>query len=288
MKVFIFGASGLIGNYIYREFKNSEECVGSDLQGFIRLDIRDHSQIAKLSHTYTPDVVINAAAIGHADYCESHPLESRKVNVDGAKNIIDFAKSCRAKLVYFSSDYVFDGENGPYTEEDKPNPINEYGKQKVETENFIRKWLDDYLIIRTTVVYGWEKAGKNFVANVMRHLKNGKKIKVSIDQIGSPTYAGNLAGAIKELVIKEKKGLYNIVGSELMSRYDFSRIICEIFGLDSSLVTPVTSEQFGQHAKRPLKAGLIIDKVRKELMINLAGAEKGLKMMKGETAFRDI
>jgi dTDP-4-dehydrorhamnose reductase len=282
MKAFVFGAAGLIGNYIYREFKNTGECAGSDLGEFIQLDIRDNSQIAKLSHTYSPQVVVNAAAIGNADYCESHPQESREVNIRGAKNIIEFAKAHRAKLVYLSSDYVFDGKAGPYSEEDTPNPINEYGKQKVEMEDFIKKCLDDYLIIRTTVVYGWEKAGKNFVMNVMRHLKNGKKIKVPTDQIGSPTYAGNLAAAIRELVLKEKKGLYNIVGQELMSRYDFSKLICKIFGLDLSLVIPVDSSELSQAAKRPLKAGLKTDKLKNELMFALVGAEKGLKSMKAE------
>jgi len=289
MKVLIVGASGLVGNALYRNFSKSKEnysvrgtYYSLKLDEFYQLDISDFFAVERLLKKEKPNVILLPAAISSVDYCEEHPQETKEVNVKGAKNLIRYTKLFNSRLVYFSSEYVFDGEAGPYTEEDEPHPINEYGRQKLEVENFIKQNLDNFLIIRTTVVYGWERKGKNFVMSLIKKLRNKETIKIPVDQISSPTYVRNLAEAVRELIEKGKRGIYNIVGNEIIDRYIFAKMVCKIFNFDSDLLIPITTEELEQKAKRPLKAGLKIDKARNELETKLVSPEEGLKLMKEE------
>lgn len=286
MNILIIGASGLIGSALFREFCNIYKTFGtyfsSKIERLHPLDIRNSSQINFLITKVSPNVILCPAALANVEYCEQNPEQTRETNVKGIKNIIKKIENKNIKFVFFSSEYIFDGKAGPYTEEDIPNPLNEYGKQKLEVENFIKETLDDYLIIRTTVVYGWEKKSKNFVTGLIRKVKNKEKMKVPIDQFSSPTYVNNLVAAVGELVDRNKIGIYNLVGSEVMNRYTFAKITCQVFNLDDTLLIPVTTEELNQKAKRPLKAGLKIDKVKKEIETKLIDPEKGLEMMKRE------
>jgi dTDP-4-dehydrorhamnose reductase len=285
MKILIIGASGLIGGYLMPEFKALGQTKGTAFpqsEGFITLDMRDAKEASRLFGEYKPDIVICAAAISNVEYCQQEPVESAGVNIEGTKNIINLIKESGAKFIFLSSEYVFDGQAGPYSEEDKASPINEYGRQKLEIERFIQKELKDYLIIRTTVVYGWERQGKNFVIQLLKKLSCGIKMNVPSDQISSPTYAAELALAIRQLIEKDKRGIYNIVGSQVMSRYDFAKEACKVFGLDLKLLVPVTTEKLAQKAKRPLKAGLKIEKIKMELGIPFLQAAEGLKKMRSE------
>lgn len=286
MKILIIGASGLVGSYLFNQFSSCETVRGTSFpeseDSYSLLDIRDREALERQFTNFLPEVVLLSAAVSNVEYCEVHELESRKVNIEGTKNVIEEIKKIKARFVFFSSEYVFDGTGGPYSEEDLPNPINEYGKQKLEAENMIKQGLDDFLIIRTTVVYGKEKAGKNFVAQLLHKLRQGKSMQVATDQISSPTYGNNLALAVRELIQKNKQGVYNIVGSKTMSRYDFALIVCKVFGLDDNLIQPVVTSRLGQRARRPLRAGLKIDKARKELETCLFSPEEGLLRMSEE------
>jgi len=284
MRVFIVGASGFIGSILLDYFSKEHEVYGSfysnPIKELIHLDMADKKAVMDIITSLRPDVIILPAANSNVEYCEEYPKETWYVNVEGSKNLIKPAQDIGAKFVFFSSDYIFDGAKGPYSEEDIPNPINEYGKQKLAVEKLIKSSLENYLTIRVTVVYGWEKRGKNYVMGIIRNLNNGRTMKVPYDQIGSPTYANNMVQVVKELVESDKTGVYHVAGSDLMDRYAFAKNVADIFELDDSLLMPVTTNELGQKAKRPLKAGMKITKVQKDVSIHLMGVREGLEEMK--------
>ncbi len=286
MKILIIGASGLIGGYLFKEFSSLGEVKGTSfplqLKEYPRLDIRNKIELKNIFQSFHPNIVLCPAAISDVEYCENNPDEAREVNVQGMFNVIKETKDNFSKLVFFSSEYIFNGENGPYSETDTPSPINEYGRQKMEVEGIMQKELNDFLIIRTTVVYGWEKEGKNFVMQVLKKNSEDNPIKVPKDQLSSPTYAGNLAYTVRELIKAKKSGIFNVVGNQLMSRYEFSQLICKVFSLNQGLIRPVFTHELGQSAKRPLKAGLKIDKIVKEVGAILISPLEGLMQMKAE------
>ncbi len=292
MRVLIIGASGFIGNILLEEFSKTHDVLGTfyshPVDNLVHLDVTDKSEVDNVVNSFKPDVILYPAANPNVEYCEIHPEETWRVNVDGTANIVVMAKNIGAKLVYFSSDYIFDGKNGPYSEEDKPNPINVYGEQKLASEKLIQENLEYYLIIRVTVVYGWERQGKNFVMWMIHTLKNNQTMRVPNDQVGTPTYVNNMCKAVRELVEKGKVGIYHVVGKDLTDRYSFARIATDVFSLNSDLLIPVSTSELGQKASRPLQAGLRIDKTQKELEIELVGARRGLEMMKIDIERRSV
>ena len=167
LRILIVGASGFIGYHMFEEFSKQHHVAGTfyihPANNFMHLDVKDKVEINEVLTSFSPDVIIYPAANPNVEYCETHPEETWEVNVKGTANILEIAKKIKAKFIFFSSDYIFDGKEGPYLEEDNPNPINVYGRQKLASEELMRESLKDYLIIRTTVVYGWERNGKNFI-----------------------------------------------------------------------------------------------------------------------------
>lgn len=275
----------MIGRALYGAFsKGNYDVVGADKvavsNDFFLLDITQRDIVQRTVSRVKPDVVVLSAALSGVDKCEELPLESERVNLGGLQNVIDAVDKEKTVVIYFSSDYIFDGANGPYTESDKPNPLCVYGKHKLMGEEMIKKALKKHLIVRSTGVFGPEIEGKNFVLSLMRKLKNGERVKVPFDQIGSPTYSENLAEVIEELVRKGKTGVYNIVGPELTDRYSFAREVCKVFELSENMLVPVTTQELDQKAKRPLKGGLKIDKVKKDILTRLVGYKEGLRLLK--------
>lgn len=286
MKTLIIGASGLVGGYLYKAFFLKDEVIGTSFpekkDKFLLLDIRDRAALEKLFSKFRPEVVLCPAAISNVEFCQQHPDECRVVNIDALNNLIQQVKRNNCSLVFFSSEYVFDGRNGPYSEDDIPLPINEYGRQKLEAEKLIQEQLDNYIIVRTTVVYGWEEEGKNFVTQMLKSFRAERKMKVPLDQFSSPTYAADLASAVSRLVSASQRGVFNIVGPQVMNRYEFAKIVCDVFNLDSGLLVPVKTSQLNQKAARPLAAGLKIDKLNKIIKTTMRAPFEGLGAMKKE------
>ncbi|MFC1936201.1 SDR family oxidoreductase [Chloroflexota bacterium] len=283
-RVLIIGASGQVGGQIYTHLSGaSDQILGTynsrAFPGLEQLDFRDTEATHGLIERFMPGVIYLPASLTNVEYCEGHPEESYQANVEGVKNVVRAANQVEAKVVYFSSEYVFDGLNGPYREEDPVNPISVYALHKVIAEHYLSMYCDDFLIIRTTVVYGWERQGKNFVIRLIKTLEDGGTVRVPEDQISSPTYSPNLVEAVVELVAAGKRGVYNVVGPDVISRYAFAVQVAKIFGLTDGEIQPVKTESLGQVAKRPLKAGLVIDKVKAEIETPLLGVEAGLGAM---------
>ena len=279
----VVGASGFIGNALWNAHR-PKACIGTyctyPLLNLCQLDITDGDAVQGLIDKIRPKTIYHPAALPNVDWCETNRSACWDVNVNGTKNLVAAARRAKSKLVFFSTDYIFDGREGPYGETDEPNPINVYGESKLAAERIISESLDDYLIVRVTVVYGIEKKGKNFIAHLLRSLKENQPVMAPKDQRGTPTYVENLVDSILALVELDQRGTFNVTGGQLLDRYEFAVLAAKIFGFDSHLVQPVTTAELGQTARRPLNAGLKIDKALSALGPVFSDPEMGLSILK--------
>ena len=301
MKLLVIGGSGLLGYKVAKMASNEHETFLTYNYRFIqiegctalKLDKCDRKAVFELLEKINPDVVIDTAALHNVDYCETHPEEAWKVNVEGTRNVAEACKKVGAKVIFISTDYVFDGTKGYYTEEDAPNPLSYYAKTKLEAEKIIQSLDVNYIIARPSVIYGWNpnevsglksSSGKsvNFVVWALQKLEKGEEIKAVTDQYSSPTLADNLAEALLVMASSEKQGIYHTAGKDCLNRYEFTLKIAKVFGLDKSLIKPVTSEIFKQVAKRPKKCCLDVSKAEKDFGIRFLTVEEGLKLMKNQ------
>ena len=285
-RLLVIGASGQVGHHLMRAA--GDEATGTflstELPGLRQLDVRDAGAVEALLEEVRPEWVVLPASATHVDRCETDPGPAYEVNVRGVANVAGAAARLGARLAYFSSDYVFDGEAGPYGEADPVSPICEYGRQKVYAEHAVLRAAPDALILRTTVVYGWEPQGKNFVYRLLGHLERGEPIRVPADQVGSPTYAPGLARATLKLVERGEPGIWNLVGDALANREEFAREAARVFGGDPDLVVGISTAELGQDAPRPLGLGLRIDRARPIVGDDLPGYPEGLRLMAAERA----
>ena len=268
----VIGASGLVGQALMRQLSNaSGRIIGTYVTqprgGLITLDMTDAAALRSCMDAVKPRVIYLSAALTHVDYCEDHPDEAFKQNAQGPRLVAEEAARIGAKLVFYSTEYVFDGTAGPYDEEAKPNPLSVYGRSKLDGEHAIREILRDALIVRTTVVYGWDMLSlkKNFAMQVYERVKSGQEMTIPEDQIGNPTLAEYLAECSIALVERNVGGVVNVVGKDLVARTDFTRALVKLFGGDMSRVTPITTASMKQKAARPLKGGLRTEKLARLL-----------------------
>jgi dTDP-4-dehydrorhamnose reductase len=283
----VIGASGQVGEHLLNTLRAQNlSTVGTycshEVAGMEPLDVRDAAQVVALMTRLQPAVVYLPASLTNVDWCEQHPDEGYAINVRGVQHVTHAANAVGAKLVYFSSDYIFDGYDGPYREDAAANPLCEYGRQKVMAEHYVALNAPQSLIVRTTVVYGWERQGKNFIQRLRDTLSAGNTMRAPVDQIGSPTYAPDLARASVELVQRQATGAYHVVGSELANRYEFACEAARVFGLDETLIEPVETAVLQQPAARPLRAGMLIDKAVQKLGRPLLSYCDGLRVMAAE------
>ncbi len=281
--VLVMGGSGLLGSKLVGELSgkcrvfasyNSHPWAYCDFP----LDVTNRGDVQHLINKISPDVIVHAAALTGVDYCESNKREAWAVNVNGTRNIVEASEKVGSGLVYISTDYVFDGGRGAYTEDDHLNPLCYYGETKLEGERIVRE-LDDYVIARTSVLYGWHSR-PNFVTWAIGELKQGHRIDIVRDQFNSPTLADDLAEVVLELIETGDGGIFHVSGSERISRYDFTKKIAEIFELDEALVNPVTSDELDWIAKRPLDSYLDVSKVSG--VRSPLGVVAGLRRMRGK------
>lgn len=279
MRSLVIGASGFVGEAIWRQ--SQPDSVGTycshAVPGLWPLDIRDQAAVRTVLREAACQVVYLPAAQAHVDWCEEHPQESYAVNVDGTRNVARLAAECGARLVFFSTDYVFDGSGGPYREDAVPEPINVYGRHKREAEEIVLAASERHLVVRVCGVYGYEPAGKNFVMSLIRRLRSGERARVPLDQWGNPTYVEDLAFAVRTLVSRGEAGLWHVAAPEFMSRAEFARRIAAAFGLPEDHIDPVPSEQLAQRAPRPRRAGLDATRLRERLAVELRNVAAGLE-----------
>jgi len=285
MRAFVIGASGQVGGCLLEAFRASgHDTLGTHAQhpmdGLAHLDVTDHAAVDRAVSAARPDWVLCPAGLTHVDRCEEHPAEAFAINRDGPLAAARSAARAGAGFVYFSTEYVFDGQRGPYAEDDAAHPISVYGQSKWEGERAVLEAMPGALIVRTTVVYGPDRQEKNFVYQLIRNCRSGQGMRIPADQVSSPTYNVDLARAIVELCERKLGGVYHLVGDGVIDRFAFAGIACEVFELDGSRLTPVTTAELGQKAARPLKAGLVIAKAKSVLKTPLRSPEAGLRAMR--------
>ncbi len=209
-------------------------------------------------HAFQPNVIVHCGALTHVDYCEQHPDESYEKTVVSTLNMIALAKSLNAKLVFISTDYIFDGENGPYDEDAKPNPLSVYGRHKLEAEQAVLAANANNLVLRITNVYGEEERGKNFVSRILQQIFEGKKLtlKLPLDQYATPINAFDIARSLYFLLNDNKCGVYNIASTDYMNRVQLAMTILKYFEFADYDLIPLTTPEIAAPAPRPLQGGL--------------------------------
>jgi len=288
-RLLVTGASGLLGNKIVELATEDYEVIPMHNTkplhpNSLRLDITNQNQVLSLFTKLKPDKLIHTASETNVDKCETQKEHAWKTNVEGTRNIAIASSKAGAKLVYISTDYVFDGKKGNYQERDKPNPMNYYGVTKFEGEKQVTSHCQNYAIFRTSVLYGWHPWKQNFATWVINSLKQEEEITVVEDHYNTPTLAGSLAEITIEAVQKDLQGLYHASGSERISRYEFARQIAKTFRLDSSLIRPIKMSQLTAWiAKRPKDSSLNIDKIQKRLKAKPLNITEGLNRMMKES-----
>lgn len=248
MKILVTGAKGQLGCDVVEQLKQrGHEVIGVDVE---EMDITNDVQVSQVMEEIRPEGVIHCAAYTAVDAAEDNVQLCQNINVHGTENIVKYCEKTGCKLIYLSTDYVFDGEgNRPWEPDDEADPLNVYGQTKYEGEQLIRQHLEKYYIVRISWVFG--KNGRNFIQTMLRLGKENGAVKVVNDQIGSPTYTYDLARLLIDMVEKEEYGTYHATNLGICSWYQFA---CEIFhqaGMEEVIVTPVTSEEFPAKARRP-------------------------------------
>jgi len=272
-KILLTGANGLLGQALVDSLNEDFELLATGIEQEFSLkhiiceyqcfDITDSSRTKDIFLGFQPDIVINTASLTDVDDCEVNKNLCWNVNVKGVENLARAAKKHMTLLIHLSTDYVFDGEEGPYNEEARPNPLGYYAKSKLASENMCRMTGIPYAIVRTSVLFGLGKDIKeNFFLWLYNKLKNNDKVNIVTDQYNTPTLVDDLAIGIKQLIQKSAYGVYNLSGAEFLSRYDFARLLANAAGFSSELIHPVTTDFLMQNAPRPVKAGLTIDKAK--------------------------
>ncbi len=296
----ILGASGLTGYKALQIAKKRFEVIGtynqravqSDAGSLIKLDISKEEEVKRAFDEIKPDCVLNTTALHNVDYCETHPEESFNINT---KAVGLFARLCNNKgsrLVHISTDFVFGGEKGNYTETDSPNPLSLYAKHKLEGELEARK-CSSFSILRPSVVYGWthletqgstSSSGKpmNFALWALSKMNKKEELKIVTDQFTSPTLGDVLAAVSIRLLTFEKNDLYHVAGTTPISRYEFTRKLAAIMGYDPNAIKPIESKSFTQIAKRPMNSSLNCDKVQKALNYKLLNVDESLAVMRSQ------
>lgn len=285
MRALVIGASGQVGHSLVAALSAlGHQTIGTHHghpQPQTRaLDISDAAAVARVIDECSPEWVFFPAGLTAVDYCEDHPDDAFHVNRDAPAHAARAAAKHRAGFVFYSTEYVFDGVGGPYTEDDSPRPVSVYGESKLAGERAVIAENPRSIVIRTTVVYGPEPQQKNFVYQLLRRLRAGERMRVPADQISSPTYNADLAAATVALAEGEKTGIFNVTGNRMLDRYAFAHLVCDVFGLDAGLLDAVTTATLKQRAARPLRAGLKIDRIKATLGKAPRDPEEGLRAMR--------
>ena len=291
MKYLIFGKNGQLGREFVKWLNGgSVKSLNGKFVEWIAVgreecDISDLNQVLEIFESIKPDIVINCAAYNLVDKAEEDYLTAVKVNSVGVRNLAFACNRYRAFLVHYSTDYVFDGkkENGLYTEDDKPDPLNEYGKSKLMGEEFLKEETDKFLVFRVSWVYGEGK--QNFIYKLLKWAENNDYLKISYDEVSVPTSTGTIVDVTLKALKKGLEGLYHLTNSGYASRYEWAKKVFQIKRIDK-FIYPVSSEIFNLPAKRPKFSAMSNRKLSKELSIEIPYWEEELvEWLNGRVVF---
>lgn len=291
MKILITGANGFLGYHLVEQLLTKNFSVTATGKGDCRLpfthdknfqwlpmDFADPFSIHDVFENIKPDVVIHAGAMSKPDECETNQMLAYLVNVEGTVQLLINSADLKSFFVFLSTDFVFDGERGMYDEDDKPNPVNYYGRTKLEAEEAVKEYEFNWAIVRTVLVYGKNHSGHSNILKIVKEkLEKGEEYSVVDDQLRTPTYVEDLAKGIVSIIERKATGIFHLSGKDMLTPYQMAIKTAEYLGFDSSGIKKVTAASFSQPARRPAKTGFAIDKARKELGYEPLSFDEGLK-----------
>lgn len=295
MRILVTGANGLVGKKVVKQLLASgkHEVYATSLKrmqfdgaqtftsNLLNADINNLVEQLKL------ETIIHCAALSSPDACEVDRFVCKRMNIEVTSRIASACRDYSAHLVFLSTDFLFDGIKGNYSEEDSINPISFYGESKMESENMLKSLGISHSIIRTSLVYGYDEklSRPNILTRVVQNLSKQKGYRVPFDQIRTPTLAEDLARGIETVVENKTTGLFHMSGSEMISVADFAAKVAKAFNLDDSLLQRVTTKELSEPAPRPLNSSLIIDKAKRELNYITTPLDEGIKIVKAQMNF---
>ena len=291
-KVVVTGSNGLLGqtlvnlllkeNYQVIGFSKGGNRSGRNDFEYVSIDITNEALLYRKLSEYKPDVIVNTAAMTNVDACETHKEACDELNINVVQYLKNYSEENNTHLIHISTDFIFDGKNGPYKETDKPNPLSYYGLSKLKSEEILIKSKIDYTILRTILVYGkvYDMSRSNIVLWVKKMLEEGKEITIVNDQFRMPTYVEDLALACKLSIDKKALGVFNVSSKKMLSIYEIAQQIAEVFMLDKSLIKPISTEELNQRAKRPATTGFDLTKVQEYLGLAPKSFQEDLQKFK--------
>lgn len=292
MRILVTGANGLVGKKLVKQLVASgkHEVYATSLKK-MQLDGAQtftsnlqNADINNLVEQLKLETIIHCAALSSPDACEVDRFVCKKMNIEVTSRIASACRDYSVHLVFLSTDFIFDGIKGNYTEEDAINPISYYGESKMESETLLKTMGIPHAVVRTSLVYGYDEklSRPNILTRVVQNLGKQQKYRVPTDQIRTPTLAEDLAKGIEMIVDNKKEGLYNISGGDIISVADFATQVAKVFNLDDSFLQRVTTKELSEPAPRPLNSSLIIEKARRELNYTPTPIIEGIKIVKSQ------
>ena len=281
MIVLVTGSNGLLGQKILENLRTNDYTIIATSKGENRvkqdnyytyesLDITQEEEVNRILNLYSPDVVFNTAAMTNVDLCEDERAMCDKLNIHAVGLLANSCLKIDAHLIHISTDFVFDGKDGPYSENDIPNPLSYYGKSKYKSEKLLNTHLCKSSILRTIVLFGIAEnlTKNNIVLWAKDQLENSNKINIIDDEFRAPTLAEDLAEACVLVAQKKAFGIFHICGKDLMSIYEMVVVIANFYNFDVNLINRISATKLNQKAKRPPKTGFILDKAINKLGYN--------------------
>jgi dTDP-4-dehydrorhamnose reductase len=282
MRILVTGASGFIGRTCLEQF-GSDQVVGTfhsrpgaDL---VRADLLDAVATRRLVEELRPEAVVHCAARPSVDWCEQNPDAARRLNYEATLNVLDAARPVGARVAFISTDYVFDGEAGPYAEHASTRPINVYGRLKLESERAVLADSDRHLVARTTNVYGFDPQSKNFLMAILPTMARGEAVSVASDQYGTPTLVADLCSVIRTLLGRDTGGVFHVAGPDYLNRVEWALAAAAAFGLPPGTVRGAATVNLDQAARRPMRAGLLSARLCAERVEAPRSLADGLRAM---------
>ncbi len=279
MKILLTGANGFVGAWLAKEIleaghellaTGSGNCrlpfMNQPLFSYCTMELKDADSIRENCQHYKPELIIHSGAMSKPDDCELNKELAFEINVNSTRNLLEEARILRSRFLFLSSDFVFDGESGPFKEEDLPAPVNYYGQTKVEAEKLVREHDHDWAIVRTVLVYGKPIVPRAYLLSIVEEkLRKGDGYSLVNDQLRTPTYVNDLVTGIKAIINRNAKGIFHLSGEETMTPYEMGCEWGRLLGLNVDLLKPVNAQIFKEPAQRPRSTSFILDKAKKEL-----------------------
>lgn len=290
MKILVTGTNGLVGSHVVQQLLETGHTVFASSRTedqsafkapnyrFVQMDFTDPYALDAAFEAIQPEVVVHSGALSKPDDCEQDQAEAYRINTVGTVQLLMNAAAHGSFFIFLSTDFIFNGKEGMHGEQDAADPVNYYGRTKLEAEEAVKEYEHGWAIVRTVFVYGRPLYGRDcFVTMISKKLRNGEPYKIVADQERTPTYVGDLAKGIVTIAEKKAEGIFHLCGNDVLSPYRMAMEVAEYLGIEPLLLEPVTTDSLKALAQRPLKSGLDISRAQQLLNYAPLSFQEGLK-----------